>query len=224
MDIKALVLKDLKPKTKALGFSGDEVESAAENISGNLTIDETASEEEVAEAVSKAVDAALPFLKLSQKASSRVINEWKKSHSDKDGDEKDPQDGDDKGKTKKDGDDSVPAWAQAIIDANNQMRQELAAMQTEKATASRRGRLESVLKDSGKYGERLLKSFDRMSFKDDAEFEEFLADAQEDLKSYNQERADQGLSTLGAPPSAGSKGTQKKELTDAEADEVAGLF
>lgn len=223
MDIKALVLKDLKPKTKALGFSGDEVESAAENISGNLTIEETASEEEVTEAVSKAVDAALPFLKLSQKASSRVINEWKKTHADT-GEEKEPQDGNDKGKTKKDGDDSVPAWGQAIIDANNQLKQELAAMRTEKATASRRGRLESVLKDTGKYGERLLKSFDRMSFKDDAEFEEFLTDAQEDLKSYNQERADQGLSTLGAPPSAGSKGTQKKELTDAEADEVAGLF
>lgn len=223
MDIKAIVLKDLKPKTKALGFSGDEVESAAEIISGNLSIEENASEEEVANAVSLAVDMTLPFLKLSQKASSRVINEWKKSRPAKDDENKEDLNGNGKSKEPKDGDE-VPAWGQALIDANTQLKQEIAAMRTEKATASRRGRLESVLKDTGKYGESLLKSFDRMSFKDDTEFEEFLSDMQADLKSYNQERADQGLSTLGAPPSAGSRGTQEKEITDTEADEVAGLY
>lgn len=38
-----------------------------------------------------------------------------------------------------------------------------------------------------------------MNFENDEEFEQFLSEVEEDLKAYNQERADAGLSTLGTP-------------------------
>ena len=43
-----------------------------------------------------------------------------------------------------------------------------------------------------------------MNFENDEEFEQFLSEVEEDLKAYNQERADAGLSTLGTPPAAGT--------------------
>ena len=56
-----------------------------------------------------------------------------------------------------------------------------------------------------------------MKFENDEEFEEFYSEVEEDLKSYNQERADAGLSSLGNPPGAGSKKQEEHEvLTDEE--------
>ena len=60
-----------------------------------------------------------------------------------------------------------------------------------------------------------------MKFENDEEFEEFYSDVEEDLKAYNQERADNGLSTLGNIPNAGGgKKTETELLTD---DEIIAL-
>ena len=68
------------------------------------------------------------------------------------------------------------------------------------------------MKDSGTFGTRTLKSFNKMSFENDEEFEEFLSEVTEDLKVYNQERANAGLSTMGTPPAVGG-GRQKEDET-----------
>lgn len=80
--------------------------------------------------------------------------------------------------------------------------------------------------DTGTFGNRTLKSFSKMNFENDEEFEQFLSEVEEDLKAYNQERADAGLSTLGTPPAAGT-GKPDKEielLTDAEIDSIVNNF
>ena len=64
-----------------------------------------------------------------------------------------------------------------------------------------------------------------MSFESDDDFEEFYSDVEEDLKNYNQERADAGLATLATPPAAGSKVSGKKDepFSDEEIDALADL-
>lgn len=89
------------------------------------------------------------------------------------------------------------------------LNDEIAALKGEKVTTTRKEKLESLLKDAGTFGTRTLKSFNKMKFENDEEFEEFYSEVEEDLRSYNQERADAGLSSLGNPPGAGSK-KQKK--------------
>ena len=60
--ITKLAAELLKTKASSLGFNKEELESAAETLAGNLTIDENANDEEVKEAVTKIVDAYLPLL------------------------------------------------------------------------------------------------------------------------------------------------------------------
>lgn len=215
MNKKELVLNVLKPRVKALGFSKDEVEGVAATIADNLKLEDDASDEDVNTAIEAAVGAALPFLQLSQKASSRVIEDFKKTHQKKEPTQNKPQDGEV---------DDVPEWAKSLVESNKAMQEELKKLKTEKVTTSRRGRLEAVIKDSGRYGERILKSFDRMSFATDEEFDEFLADTQEDVKAYVQELADNGLSTLTSPPTASTKTQKVETITDSEIENLVDSF
>ena len=69
--MKTKVLEVLKPKAASFGFNEDELASASENIAGTLK------EEATAEEIAAAVDAALPYLKLSQSAANRSIERFK---------------------------------------------------------------------------------------------------------------------------------------------------
>ena len=210
MDYKNQVLQALKPKVKAFGFDKNEVESIAATIAGNLNLADDASEEDVQKAIDLAVEASVPFLAISQKAVMRIVNA------------KDPKDDKPKDEPKdkpsdnpKDPDD-LRSMMQAFIDeqkkSNEALRAELTAMKAEKAATSRKARLEEVLKDTGTFGQSTLRQFERMSFADDDAFDSFLTEVKDDLKALNQERADQGLSALGNPPSAHDTG--KKEETE----------
>lgn len=101
-----------------------------------------------------------------------------------------------------------------------------AALEGEKVSNLRKAKLEALLKDTGTFGSRTLKSFSKMNFESDDDFEEFYSDVEEDLKNYNQERADAGLATLATPPAAGSKGSGKQDevLTDKEVEDLVNTF
>ena len=71
--ITKLVSDLLKTKASSLGFNKEELESAATTLAGNLAIDESVSDEEAKEAVTKTVDAYLPLLQISQKNANRII-------------------------------------------------------------------------------------------------------------------------------------------------------
>ena len=100
----------------------------------------------------------------------------------------------------------------------------ISALEGEKLTSSRKSKLEALLKDAGTFGARTLKSFNKMKFENDEEFEEFYSEVEEDLKSYNQERANAGLSILGAPPASGQGGKREELLTDADIDAIVSNF
>lgn len=222
-----LVLNVLKLKSKALGFSKDELEGIAADIANNFELEEDASEEDINAEVEKQVDAVIPFLKIAQKTAQRTIQNFKDSNDDND----DIEDSDDTGikkhnhKTKEEEEETeekVPAWAQALITQNKALQTEILGLKAERETDGRRTKLKALLKDKGTFGKSVLKSFDRMKFENETEFDDFYDGVVEDLAAINQERANEGLRKLGAPTSPEHKGEEKPEvLKDKEIDELA---
>ena len=224
MDRKQQVFVKLKLKAKALGFNVRELKGIAAKIADNLTSADDASEEDVNAEIDSQIDAVLPYLTFGQSQANRLLDEWKKNHPDPDEDKDvdDDKSKDGVGSQNKSKDkDGTPEWAKGLLKTVETLNSEITALKGEKLTTSRKSKLEALLKDTGSFGARTLKSFNKMKFENDEEFEEFYSDVEEDLKSYNQERADNGLSTLGNIPNAGGgKKTETELLTD---DEIIAL-
>lgn len=232
MDKKQLVFLRLKPKAKALGFNTKELRGIAAKIADNLTLEENASEEEVNTAIDNAIDAVLPYLGFGQSLANRTLDEWKNKHSEDEEDEEgeegegnEPK-GQKRNKSSKDpqnrkGNDETPEWARGMMQTIQNLTSELNAIKGEKTTDKRRLQLEEKLKDTGTFGKRILKSFSKMKFENEEEFEEFLEGVEEDIKAYNQERADAGLSTMTTAPASGKGKKDEEPFSDQEIDDMA---
>lgn len=235
MDRKQKVLLMLKPKVKAFGFNKRELQGIAGNIADNLTSEDDASDEDVNAEIEEKIDAVIPYLQVSQSYANRLVEDARK----KNGNDDEPDDDDDestqkskrqpgsKPKTNKEENDDAPAWAKGLVETVETLRGEITTLKGEKVATSRKSKLAELLKDSGSYGNRILKSFDRMKFETDDEFDDFYSEVEEDLKAYNQERADDGLSRLGNPPASGNgKGTGKEDevISDDEIEAIANSF
>lgn len=221
------VLSILKPKCKALGFNLEELEGIAADIADNLELDEEASEEEINEKISSEVEAVIPYLKIAQKASNRVIQNSKnnKNPESDDNDTNAGQDGVDQEKEEE----KVPVWAQAIITQQKAIQTELTGLKSERETDGRRSKLKALLKDTGTFGKSTLKNFDKIKFENEADFEEFYDGVVEDLATLNQERANAGLAKLGATTAtSGNKkekeGDKPEVISEKEIEELAGTM
>lgn len=220
------VLFILKPKAKALGFSREELEGIAADVANNLELDEEASDEDVNAEIEKQVNAVLPYLKIAQKTAQRTIQSFKDSQ-DLDDDEVDDDDdpaGNKKPihKQKKEKEEQVPAWAQALITQNKALQTEILGLKSERESDGRRSKLKALLKDKGTFGKTVLKNFDMMKFENESAFDDFYDGIVEDLATIDQERANEGLGKLGAP--AAQRNPKKDEvgvIKDDEIDEIA---
>lgn len=230
------VLVILKPKSKALGFSREELEGIAADVANNLELDEEASDEDVNAEIEKQVNAVLPYLKIAQKTAQRTIQSFKDSQ-DLDDDEVYDDDDDPAGnkkpirKQKKEKEEQVPAWAQALITQkwaqalitqNKALQTEILGLKSERENDGRRSKLKALLKDKGTFGKTVLKNFDKMKFENESEFDDFYLGVVEDLAAIDQERANEGLGKLGAP--AAQRKPKKDEvevIKDNEIDELA---
>ena len=239
MNKKQLVLLKLKPKVKAFGFNKKELQGIAANIADNLTSTDDASEEEINAEIEEKIDAVLPYLQVGQSYANRLAEGARRKNDDDDEPDDDDnednpnqnenkrQTGSKSNKINKEEKEEAPAWAKGLIDTVDALRGEVSTMKGEKVTTTRKSKLAELLKDSGSYGNRILKSFDRMKFETDEEFDDFYSEVEEDLKAYNQERADAGLAALGNPPAAGGgKGGKKDDevISDAEVEAIANSF
>lgn len=227
----------LKPKVKAFGFNRKELQGIAAKIADNLTSADDASDEDVNAEIEEKIDAVLPYLQVGQSYANRLVEDARKKYGDDEPDDDDDDDepiqkgkrqpGSKSNKINKDEKDDAPAWAKGLVESVETLRGEIATLKGEKVATSRKSKLAELLKDSGSYGNRILKSFDRMKFETDEEFEDFYSEVEEDLKAYNQERADAGLATLGNPPAAGGgKGTGKEDepFSDKDIEDMANSF
>lgn len=217
----------LKPKVKQFGFNQKELKEAAAKIVSILTLEDDASEEEVNAAIDEAIDAKLDDYRFAQSYANRLRNEMDKdsieNEKDDDEDDEDNDDSSSRQTRRKPGrppkkDDEEPEWFRNF---REQQEARFAAIEGARTTETRKGKLEKLLKDSGTFGKQIIKGFAKMKFDTDEEFDEYLSEVEEDLKSYNQELADKGLG--GTPPGAGNGGKGGKdlpELTDAEIDAI----
>lgn len=234
MNRRQQVFVKLKLKAKALGFNSKELKGIAAKIADNLISADDASEEDVNAEIDEKIEAVLPYLTFGQSQANRLLDEWKKNHPETDDDDDDDdgtsgiqarQTGSKRNSQNKGKNDDTPEWAKGLLQTVQSLNDEIVALKGEKVTSTRREKLESLLKDAGTFGARTLKSFNRMKFENDDEFDEFYSEIEEDLKAYNQERADAGLSNLGNPPGSGSgKPKDEEVLTDEEIDAIVSSF
>lgn len=235
------VLEALKTNRdiKALGFSRKELKGVAANVANKLQLKDDATDEEVSEGISDAIDDVLPLLQLTQSAADRQVSEYKNAHpapDDDDDPDDDPDDDDDparrspsrKGKKgKKDSDDDDSATLNAIkklTEAVASLQGDVTALKSGNTTSSRTAKVRELLKDTGKFGERRLKSFSRMKFENDDEFEDYLDELKEDIEEENKERLEKGLEKLGRIPAPDTKPQTKEEdklMSDDEVKELA---
>lgn len=235
------VLKLLKSKVQALGFSKKEVERAAAQIADKLTLEDDASDEDVDSAIDEAIESAMPFLKLAQSSASRQLKKYRDEHETDDDDDDEPADDvdsdddsdDDKSNrqpsskknSKKsvkksvsddsDSDEKIPSYMKTLIAAVEKQGTQIAALQGDKISSYRKAKVSSILKGTGDYGKRVLKSFGRMNFDSDDDFDDYLEEVKDDLEKENQSRANDGLEALGPVTSTDSnkvKGTNKTEV------------
>lgn len=226
----------LKPKVKAFGFNRKELQGIAAKIADNLTSADDASDEDVNAEIEEKIDAVLPYLQVGQSYANRLVEDARKKNDDDEPDDDDDDDepiqkgkrqpGSKSNKTNKDEKDDAPAWAKGLVESVETLRGEIATLKGDKVATSRKSKLAELLKDSGSYGNRILKSFDHMKFETDEEFDDFYSEVEEDLIAYNQERADAGLANLGNPPAIGGKGVKKEDevISDAEVEAIANSF
>lgn len=223
MTREQMVLNLLRPKVKAFGFNQKELKGIAAKIANNLTSTDEASEEDVNAEIETQIEAAIPYLQFAQSQANRLLEEWRKNHpeanEDEDDEEVPPTKASKKSKPKSEENEQF----KQLLEAVTALTGEVANLKKEKTTTSRKARLEELLKDTGTFGSRTLKSFSKMNFESDEEFEEFYEEIQGDLETYNQERANDGLGRLGKPSEAGGKPKESEVLTDDEIKALANL-
>lgn len=237
------ILKELKTREeiKALGFNYDELKSLASDLDKNLTIDEQASDDDIESAVTGLVETAIPYLKMAQKTSSRIVKKSLEKAKAQEEDEEEEDDSDDNDET--DDDHKTPksdkskkasrTTSDSTLETSKLLAKILERMQKQEEMISemrqgntkdkRRTQLEKLVKGTGSFGKRALRSFDKISFKDEEDFDDYLEEVRNDLEELNQERANAGLSKLGASVQADKK-HEKEEvevLTDDELDKLA---
>lgn len=217
------------PKVKAFGFNNKELKGLAAKIAKDLKSEEDASDEDVNAEIETAVEAVLPLLEFGQSYANRVINDNVNGSEDDENDDNEYEETEEVSnmskskrspKIKEKKSDKEPEWFKMY---RENMEKKISDLMGERTADKRKIRLEKILKDTGKFGERMLKNYDRMKFETDNDFEEFLSEVEDDLKSENQERANKGLEKLGAPATGGSDKKDKKPevLSEEEIKEIA---
>lgn len=204
--MKTKVLQALKPKVASLGFTKEELEGVATQLAEN--IQEDATEEQIAEKV----DSVIPYLKLSQSAVTRIVNAKKK-------DEKQPKAPEVSKTTEtEEGADPEDKFEKLlkVIEAQNA---KIDALVNKDVTETRRSLYASKLKELPEVEQKSrLRLFDRMTFKDNDDFEQFISETEEETAELVKEFSEREVSAMGKPL-RGGKGSDK-QATDEEAKEV----
>ena len=215
--MKARVLQVLKTKAASLGFNREELEGAVDVIIalGNLTNSEEDAIKD--EDVTLAVDKVMPLLTMAQKQANRVISKAKQEPKQDDPKQSEP-------KQEPQGNDVVAQITKMFEDYKKEQDAKFAKLEGERVATTRKAQVEAILKESGTFGERVMRNFSRMTFKDDDEFSAFLEETKSDLDAYNKERTEAGLATIGPIGKPTNVDPKKEVISNEEIDAIAGSF
>ena len=185
--MKTKVLQAMKPKVASLGFTKEEIESVVDSISE--TLEEDATEEQI----NAQIDAVIPYLKLSQSAVTRIVNAKKKEET-----------------LPKAPKVSTPTETEQGAEPEDKFEKLLKVIEAQNAkidslvnkdvTASRRQTYSAMLKDLPEAIQKTkLKDFDRMSFKDQDDYDTFVQEAEVDIPVIKQAIANSDLAEMDQP-------------------------
>lgn len=204
--MKTKVLQALKPKVASLGFTKEELEGVATQLAEN--IQEDATEEQIAEKV----DSVIPYLKLSQSAVTRIVNAKKK-------DEKQPKAPEVSKTTETEEGADLEDKFEKLLKVIEAQNAKIDALVNKDVTETRRSLYASKLKELPEVEQKSrLRLFDRMTFKDNDDFEQFISETEEETAELVKEFSKREVSAMGKPL-RGGKGSDK-QATDEEAKEV----
>lgn len=121
--------------------------------------------------------------------------------------------------TSQEGVEAVPTWAQALIDSNNTLRDEIARMKTDRTTTQRKQQLSEVI---SKLPENLRKAYERTPVDGltDEDFTTLLGEVTSEVSGIVQETKQKGA-VFGRPSATGGSGSQGGELTKEQQEAIA---
>lgn len=203
--MKTKIFNALRTKASSFGFNRDELMSVAEQIANNQTLNDDSTDEEI----NAVIEAVIPILKVGQQYAGRIANTKQPTDTTSNGGGTPPVID-----VNPNANDAEPAWFKAFREASERR---LEAIERKDTLAARKTRLSEVLKDAGNFAKSTLKAYERMSFKDDADFDEWLSEIETEVADYRQ---DESNSELGknAKPNAPQKpdGANPKVASDAQ--------
>lgn len=103
--------------------------------------------------------------------------------------------------------------ANAIKNAVEPLQKEIQSFKLGKTAETRKQTLENVLKEAPEsFKKTMLKSFEKMNFESDEDFNTFVSETQNDLKDIVQDNANNGMNLFPRP--TGSSGSSSKQVED----------
>lgn len=216
MSLKSKIISKLKEKAKSLkiNLSNVRINGLADKLDSIVD-----NEDDIDGEIDK-LDSILSFKELAtlddaKRNADRLAAEQEDEEEDQDDDEPETQPNEQpdkkKNKTVETNKDEMPAWFKAHVESQNKVIEgltiQLTTFQKLGAAKSRRELLESKIKDApDKFKSRTLRDFDRLKIESEEEFEEYLADIEQDVADEIQFAADAGL---GIDSPTGGIGGQK---------------
>lgn len=219
MSLKSKIISKLKEKAKSLkiNLSNVRINGLADKLDSIVD-----NEDDIDGEIDK-LDSILSFKELAtlddaKRNADRLAAEQEDEDDDQDDDEPETQPNEQlnkkKNKTGETNKDEMPAWFKAHVESQNKVIEgianQLTTFQKQGTAKSRRELLESKIKDApDKFKSRTLRDFDRLKIETDEDFEEYLADIEQDVADEIQFAADAGLGI--DSPTGGIRGQKLKD-------------
>lgn len=223
------LFEKLKTKVSPLGFNEEELKAVAEALSKSI---DSAEGEPTDDKIEGLISLAMPALEASQKVANRVVSKKQKEFAGKQKEFEDkikaltntPTPEPEPKPTGSESDKGIETLTKMFKEYMDKTEQRFATLDAQNVSKTRKQQLEELLKDSGSFGARAMKEFERMSFKDDEDFTAYLADTKSDLEAYNKERAEAGLPNVPIGGSVNRVNKPNEVITDAQVEAIAKQF
>ena len=221
----------LKTKAASLGFSEAELKTVAESLSKSLDQKEGAEQND--ETLLGLISMAMPSLELGQKAANRIVAKKQKEFEEKlqtalqttKPTEKEPVQTNDTTAAKETQPSNELGELKDLFKAfMEQTNKRFDILDGQRVSQTRKQQLEAIVKGNEQFGGRYMRDFDRINFKDDEDFTNWLNEAKTEIETYNNERKMSGFPNK--PKIGGNVDeTNKKDvITDAQIDQLASSF
>ena len=146
-------------------------------------------------------------------ATNSAVANYEKKHGLKDGKpvtpEPEPKPGEEGHKGQKPGADDTPEWAKKLLSTNEALQKRIDALESEKRQTTRKDKLNKALeKAPEKIRTRYQADFERMTFKDDEDFDSYIEGLTTQSEEWSTEFAAPGKPGKTTPPKGGGAGNQ----------------